>query len=64
LARIEKVAGKTIGQIGAVAVEPAGGEFSDLMESWAEFSKVSSRSAPAAINGPSRAAISSPNPRR
>jgi hypothetical protein len=62
LARIEKIAGKTIGQLGAMAVEPDGGEFSDLMESWAEFSKTSSRAEPATVNDSSPAAISSPNP--
>ncbi len=48
LARIEKVAGKTIGQLGAMAIEPAGGEFSELMESWGEFSRISSHTKTAA----------------
>jgi len=38
LSRIEDATGKTIGQLAAMALEPAGGKFSELMDLWAEFS--------------------------
>lgn len=41
LKRIEHTTGKTTGQLGAMVIEPTGGKFSDLMESWAEFSRTS-----------------------
>jgi|GEM_PF-6673747 len=51
MAGIEDTTGKTIGQLGAMVLEPEGGEFTDLMDSGAKFAQHCRLAESAANNG-------------
>src|SRR5947208_913284 len=42
--RLEKLAGKTAGQLAALALEPRGGDLTDLVDEWAAFRDLARRS--------------------